>query len=152
MWSYFASIMSISSAHTASLNSSSREVVLQNRAHPQNILRTRMERSSRSIWFKPPALVPLETSLWGLLEQVQAPLHQVAAPASPTLWAFQCHPRNGGTRDRHHPLSSRTWPSLTSNAMGYPRTSHAVGRIYPRYTYYTRQHTNSYIHIYIASS
>jgi len=147
MRSYFTSITSTSSVHIASPNSSSWVAVLPNQHHPRNTPRTRTERSSRSVWSNPPGLVLLEMSLWRLSALVQVPLRPAAAPAFPTLWVSQCHPRNGRTRDRHHPLSSRIWHSLISSAMGYPSMGHAAGRIHPRYTYSTRQLTNSYIHI-----
>ena len=141
----FTNITSISSVHTASPSSSSWVAILPNQPRPQNTPKTRTERSSRSISSSLPGPILLETSSWRLSVQAQAFLSPAAAPMSPTLWAFRCRPRNGRTRDRHHPLSNRTWHSLTSSAMGYLSTGHAVARIYPRYTYsmprLTRTHT-----------
>ena len=143
MRSYFTNIMSTSSVHTASPDSSSWVAVLPNQPRPRNTLRTRTERSSRSIWSNSPAQVLLETSSWRPLARVRAS----PVPASPTLWASQCRPRNGRTRDGRHPPSNKTWHLLTSSAMGYPSADHAAGRIYPRYTDSTRQLTRTYTYI-----
>jgi hypothetical protein len=137
MWSYFTSITSISSVHTASPSSSSWVVVPPPR--PQNILRMRTARSSPSIWSNPPVQVLLETSSWRPSAQVRI-LGQAAALASPTLWASRCHPRNDRTRDKLHPLSNKTWHSLTSSAMGYPSAGHAAGRISQIHTFYATTH------------
>jgi len=142
-WSYFTSITSISSAHTASPSSSSWVAVLPNQSRPRNTLRARTGRSLWSIWIHLPGQPLLET-----LALVQMP--QAAAPVSPTLWVSRCRPRSDRTRDRHHPLSNRTWHSPISNAMGYPSACDAVGGIYHIHTDSTRQltRTHTYIHIY----